>query len=56
MLEFVVIVFWIGGLVPAYRHARNNECGKFGSIIQAISWPCDVGWVLADKYCEEHKL
>lgn len=55
MIGFVSFALWFGGIIPAYRHSRNNGHSKFGAALDAIIWPMDVGWVLADKYCKEHK-
>jgi hypothetical protein len=55
MVSFFLWILWVGGLIPAYRHARKNDFSIVGSLIQAISWPGDVGWILADRYCRNHK-
>jgi len=54
MNTFVVVV-WLGGMTPAYRHARANGESRLMSVFNAIAWPADVGWHLAQRFCADHK-
>jgi len=55
-MESIITLLWVGGWTPAYRAARINNHTIFGSIINALIWPADVGWCLAEKYCQDDKL
>ena len=54
-MNLFFIMVWTGGLLPAFRHARANGCGPLNSLLQATLWPADVGWHLANRFCEDHK-
>lgn len=54
-MSWVAFVFWVGGVIPAYRHARKNRCNVVSSGMSALCWPADVGWKLADWACDTHK-
>ncbi len=56
MEQWIVTVFYLGGMIPAYRAARSNGRGLFSSVlIDAIWWPADIGWHLAMRYCADDK-
>ncbi len=54
-METMITLLWLGGLTPAYRAARNNDLTIVGSSFCAMIWPADVGWHLAEAYCQDHK-
>lgn len=51
MMSTFFILVWLGGMAPAFRHARRNQHTKFASLINALIWPDDLGRKLADWAC-----
>ena len=54
-MDTFITAVWVGGLIPAYRHSRAKDFGRFLAVFDAILWPLDMGWHLAQTYCADHK-
>lgn len=51
----MMTMIYIGGMIPAYRNARQNGLGWFSTIMNVIVWPCEFGWYISDLVTKEIK-
>ena len=49
------LLFWFGGIVPAYNFYRSR-CGYIlPSFLNALLWPCALGYYVASRYIDDHE-
>jgi hypothetical protein len=45
-------LLWAGGVGPAYRSNRRHNMGVFRSAFEALAWPFEIGWSIAQNFYE----
>ena len=55
MLNFFLLMIYIGGLKPAYDAHSKDGGSRIWAAINALTWPIDYGMRLADFYEEDEK-
>lgn len=50
MLDWFMVLVWVGGLKPAYDYHSSQGESKIWAAIEAFAWPIDYGMWLADIY------